>query len=105
MIAKRSGIRPRRRGLPSPAGTGCGADGGGAYVMAAVCPNRPALSGLRAQLAVRGYAPMRTVVPTRAQAYIHLIAAFGKCTQPCDPRVRYFGLPYGNFCHDESCIP
>ena len=42
---------------------------------------------------------MWTVVPIGAQANIQAIAACGKCTQPCEPSVRYFGLPYGNFCH------
>src|SRR5579875_523037 len=45
------------------------------------------------------------VVPIRTQPNSHAIIGPGTCTHPCEPCRRYLGLPYGNFCHDESCSP
>ena len=83
-----SGTPPRSR--PEDVGTG---GGGGGPDMAQVCPIQP------------DQAEIVTVVPIGAQANIHAIAAPGKWMQPCDPLVRYFGLPYGMRCHGASCMP
>jgi len=48
---------------------------------------------------------MWTAVGRAAQRYRNAIAFSGMCTHPCEPSVLYFGLPYANFCQDESWNP
>ncbi len=41
----------------------------------------------------RGQRVMRTVLPTRIQWNSHAMVVRGKCTQPCEPFVRYSDEP------------